>query len=240
MSAEKIRHAADRWLDSSPSERAEVGPEVIGICAGAVRELVSRLQETGYPVDPMLVGCSDVDGPIARLEEAGPPVPPALAEVWRQIGEISLVDLGDYRHMAFWEERAGREVRTVACDGVVIEGPCVDDAWVDYAIDTFDAQAEIGMAPGFPLSPDHLHKDNTSGGESYELVPDADDPWLAPLREFSWVGPERPTSAPEGSTPDLVSYLRTSILECGGFPGLFGTLGFEPIRRKLVDELPIF
>jgi hypothetical protein len=240
VSAEKIRHAAERWLDLRPSERVEVGPEVIGICAGALRELVSRLQAMGYPVDPMLVGCRDVDGAIARLQDVGPPVPSALAEVWRQIGQVSLVDLGGYRHMAFWEERAGSEARVVACDGVVIEGLCVDDAWVDYAIDTFDEQAEIGAAPGFPLSPDHLHKDNTSGGESYELVPDADDAWLAPLRGFSWVGPQRPTSAPEGSSPDLVSYLRTSILECGGFPGLFGTQGFEPIRHELVDGLPVF
>jgi hypothetical protein len=107
-------------------------------------------------------------------------------------------------------------------------------------IELFAEQAEIGRALGYPISPDDPHKDNTSGGDSYELVPQAADPWMASLRGFSWGGPARPTSAPERSTPDFVSYMRTAILECGGFPGLFGITGFESIRLELIDGLPVF
>ena len=240
MSIEAIKHAADRWLGQKPSDRAQAGPELIAICDRAIRELVTRLQSLGYPVEPMLVPCADLDAVIAELEEAGPPLPPALAEVWRWIGEISLVDLDGYRHMSFWEDRVGGDARVFACDGVVVYAPHDDDGWTDYVIDLLHEQAEIGVAQAFPISPDSLHKDNTSGGDSYELVPNADDAWMASLRAFSWDGPLRPQSAPGASTPDLVSYLRTAILECGGFPGLYGSAGFEPIRRELVQGLPVF
>lgn len=240
MSLDAIMHAGDRWLRRSAAARAQAGPEVIDICGRAVAELVSRLQNLGYPVDPMLVPCNDVEAAIAELEEEGPAVPPALAEVWRQIGEISLVDLDRFRHMSFWDDRVGDDARVFACDGVVVYGPCGDEAWTGYVIDQFDEQAEIGVAPAFPISPDGLHKDNTSGGDPYELVPNPADPWMASLRSFSWDGPARPMSAPEGSTPDLVSYLRTAILECGGFPGLVGSAGFEPLRVELVEGLPVF
>jgi hypothetical protein len=46
-------------------------------------------------------------------------------------------------------------------------------------------------------------------------------------------------SAPEGP-PTFVEYLRTSILECAGFPGFFGVPEFEPVRLELLDGLPYF
>lgn len=240
MSIERVRDTADRWLRQSALERARVGPGVVAACGEAVGKLVSRLEGLGYPVDPMLVPCVDVDGAAAEFEASGCPVPPALAEVWRRLGMVSLVDLDRYRHMAFWEERIGGDARVLACDGVVIEAPCGDDAWTGYVIDLFGEHNETGVAPAFPISPDSLHKDNTSGGDPYELVPDADDPWMASLRGFSWTGPARPASAPVGPALDLVSYLRTAVLECGGFPGLFGSEGFEAVRLELVDGLPVF
>lgn len=236
---EAIIAGANRWLQHGASERAQVGPEIIATCGEAVRELVSRLQDLGYPVDPMLVAGVDVESAITDLEESGTKVPPALAEVWRQIGGIFLVDLDHYRHMAFWEERLGAAGCVLACDGVVVEAPD-GEAWIGYVLDLFDEQTDTGETLGFPISPDDLHKDNTSGGCPYELVPNNGDPWMASLREFSWGGPMRPTSAPPGSAPDLVSYLRTAILECGGFPGLHGTAGFEPLRHELIHGLPVF
>ncbi len=236
---EAVIAAAERWLRQDASDRAQTGPEAIVICGEAVRELASRLGGLGYPVDPMLIPCPDVAGAIAELEESGSQVPPALAGLWHQVGGISLVDLERYRHMAFWEEHLGDEGRALACDGLVIEAPD-DEGWIGYVLDLFDEQLDSGLTPGFPISPDDLHKDDTSGGDPYELVPGDRDPWMAPLRGFSWRGPARPVSAPPGSTPDLISYLRTVVLECGGFPGLLGAAGFEPLRRELTRGLPVF
>lgn len=241
MGDEAVQDAARRWLALDAVTRAEVGPEVIDTCGDALRELVARLRGLGYPVDPMLVTSDDVDAAVEELEGAsGVAVPLPLVEVWRRIGDISLVDLGRYRHMAFWEERVGADARTFACDGLVVEGPCEDESWIGYAIDELEGLAEAGEPPAFPLAPDHLHKDNTSGGDPYGLVPGGDDPWMPVLCGFDWCGPAVPSSALAGATPDFVSYLRTAVLECGGFPGLFGSAGFEPIRRELTEGLPVF
>ncbi len=235
---EAVVEAAERWLRQDASERTRVGPEIVASCGEAFNELVSRLENVDYPVEPMLEAYVDVDRAMAEIEESGTGVPPALAEVWRRIGGIHLVDLDRYRHLAFWEERLGGDGRALACDGVVVDAP--EQGWIGYLLDSLDEQADVGRPPGFPISPDGLHKDDTSGGGPYELVPHDVDPWMASLRDFSWRGPARPASAPPGSAPDLVSYLRTAVLECGGFPGLFGASGFEPLRRELTQGLPIF
>ena len=235
-----IDEAAAGWLAATPEERARVGPDRIGTCAAALGVLTGRLRGLGYPVEPMITPCAGVDRVVAELEEVGPPVPPALVEVWRQIGQISLVDLGGFRHMGFWEQRLGGDARVFACDGVVVDGDGADEGWIGYVVDSLYDRVESGDGPAIVISPDELHKDNTSGGGPYELVPDDEDPWMARLEGFAWVGPARPSSAPEGSAPDLVSYLRTAILECGGFPGLFGIDAYEPIRLELTAGLPIF
>jgi hypothetical protein len=59
------------------------------------------------------------------------------------------------------------------------------------------------------------------------------------VRNFDWGGPARPDIAPAG-TVDFVSYLRVALLECGGFPGLYGSDGFEPWRAQLVSGLGTF
>ena len=240
MAIEDLRAATADWLDGGPDDRARTGPDRIGACAEALAVLVPRLEAMGYPVPDMVVPCRSADEVAATLAEAGGPVPPALVEVWRRIGQISLVDLDGFRHMAYWEQRLGDEAKVWACDGVVVEGACDDEGWLGYVEDHVLMLAEEGEEVAFPISPDNLHKDQTSGGGPYELVPDAADPWLASLREFGWAGPTRPSSAPEGSAPDLVSYLRTAVLECGGFPGLLGIAAFEPVRLELTDGLPVF
>lgn len=240
MSDPAVQQAAQEWRRCSPQDRVRLGPGTIDRCAEALDVLVARLDAMGYPVDRMVEPCAGVDDLLAELSEVLPAVPPALVEVWRRIGGISLVDLGRYRHLAFWEEHVGPEARTHACDGVVVEGACDDEGWVGYLLDHLEGVLEAGEPPTLPIAPDHLHKDDTSGGDPYELAVDGEDPWMAPLQGFAWVGPVRPASAPPGDQPDLVSYLRTALLECGGFPGLHGTAGYEPIRRALVAGLPVF
>lgn len=240
MDGDRIVEAARSWLELDAEGRATQGPIGVAVCAEAIRTLAGRLRELGYPADPMLVAAPAADAAVAEFAAEGHQVPPALAEVWRNVGAVELVDFTTYAHMAWWEALVGPEARVHACDGLVVEAPDDDGGWIGYVLDTFDEQTDAGLSIAYPLGPDHLHKDDTSGGDPYELVPDEADPWMARLRGFDWVGPRRPASALEGSTPDLVSYLRTAVLECGGFPGLHGIDAFEPVRRRLVDDLPIF
>jgi hypothetical protein len=122
----------------------------------------------------------------------------------------------------------------------VIDWP-TDEVWVEDVIDTLREAVDDGGPPAIEIAPDDLHKDNVSGAGPYEiLLPGpGDDPWLAVLDGgFRW-GTPRPASAPHGQ-PDLVSYLRTAVLECGGFPGLYGHEAFERTRLRLCADLPVF
>jgi len=168
------------------------------------------------------------------------PLPPALKVFWRIVGGVSFVDLTDYAHVPFWKAH-GMEGPKSCCDGLYLDG--CDDDWFDCMLDELDARraAETGASPALafqlPLAPDGLHKDNVSGGLPYCVVPG--DNWLAPLRNFRWCGPARPHSAPPNPC-DLLGYLRTAILECAGFPGLYGSESFEPIRQRLLEDVPTF
>ena len=216
------------------AERAAAGPRVMEVFTEAITELGTRLRALAYPA-PILTPCHDLDAALAELEDGGPPVPPPLRLLWQLAGEVCLVDLGQYRHTRFWDER----VRTDrCCDGIVVEGPAAE-GWVDFQLDEFEAQVEAGDPPGFVIAPDALHKDDVSGGDPYEVVPLEDDPWLPTLRWFDWAGPSRP-AVPAPDPLDLVSYLRVAVLECGGFPGLYGSPDYEPIRQGLVADLPVF
>lgn len=154
---------------------------------------------------------------------------------WEDVSFPEFVDLEDYSHVAFWDDRNVRGKKGY-CDGVPIDS-CTQD-WLDFTIEDFervqedDAQDEFF----FSISPDGFHKDNISGGDAYGVK---DGEWMPPLMNFEWSGRLRPLSAP-GSTVDLMTYLRTSILECAGFPGLLGNKAFEPIRVRLIESLPVF
>ena len=167
-------------------------------------------------------------------------VPPALKVFWQSVGGASLVDLAGYAHVQFWQER-GLGGAEICCDGLYIDG--CDDDWFDCMLDELDERRKTIAANEpiepfeLPLAPDGLHKDNISGGEPYAVAP-CDD-WLAPMRHFRWLGAKRPHSAPANRC-DLMSYLRTAILECAGFPGLFGRNQFETIRQQLLADVPIF
>jgi hypothetical protein len=62
--------------------------------------------------------------------------------------------------------------------------------------------------------------------------------WAAAPPSF-FAGAERPRSALRERL-DFVSYLRTAVLECAGFPGLLGDRAFEEIRPALLENLPLF
>ena len=87
------------------------------------------------------------------------------------------------------------------------------------------------------LAPDGYHKDDISGGAPYSIA--VGGGWLAPWQNFAWTGARRPVSSPPDPC-DLLGYLRTSLLECAGFPALLGAPSFEPIRERLLRNLEVF
>jgi hypothetical protein len=172
----------------------------------------------------------------ARL--AGP-LPPALRLYWQIVGELSFVDFESYRHATFWTDRGVRGPKGY-CDAVFLHD--CDIEWIQFTTQDYGDLSEPPAASAaavdsLPLSADGYHKDNISGGDSYEMR--IGESWLQPLLNFEWAGALRPASAPP-DPPDLIGYLRTSLLECAGFPGLYGVPEFEPVREYLLRGVRVF
>ena len=179
-----------------------------------------------------LRACRDaLDILVARLRDEGFPtsIPGRIA-----------VDPPEYSHAAFFESRGMRgRAPDRTTDVLWVDGPEPD--WIAFLSDDLD-RWRAGPAEPFliPLSPDHLHKDDISGGGPYGIEL-GDDDWRPIFGGgFEWMGHRRPECVEVGPATDLVSYLRASILECAGFPGLYGSEQFEPLRRRLVADLPVF
>jgi len=240
-----IQAAQQTWrnaADVGASVALSAAEQACTTMSEAIDVLAGNLALLGYPRFagriPATQGLARRIQKIERRLRA--PLPPALKVFWRIVGGVSFVDLTDYAHVPFWREH-GMVGPKMCCDGLYLDG--CDDDWFDCMLDELDAcrAAEKGGSSPLqfelPLAPDGLHKDNVSGGEPYAVLPG--DKWLAPLRHFRWSGPTRPHSAPPNPC-DLLGYLRTAILECAGFPGLFGLSAFEPIRQRLLEDVPVF
>jgi hypothetical protein len=239
-------HAAQQsWRLAARAGEAQARSAAERACttmSDAIDVLSGNLAALGYPQFPgRLPPSQGLARRIRKIESRmGGTVPPALKVFWQIVGGVSLLDFTGYAHVQFWQGR-GLGGPQVFCDGLYLDA--CDDDWFDCMLDELDerrqatAKDETSAPFELPLAPDGLHKDNTSGGAPYALV--SSDDWLAPLRNFRWSGAVRPASAP-GNRCDLISYLRTAILECAGFPGLFGREAFEPIRQQLLADVPVF
>lgn len=117
-------------------------------------------------------------------------VPLSLRLFWQVVGEVVLIGRAPEGGMPDYS------------DPLWIEGPGTalseldDGGGMEIGSETFHC----------PIAPDALHKDNVSGGASYSIaLPNGafDAPLLNEWREVSFV-----------------AYLRTAILDWGGFPGL--------------------
>lgn len=211
-------------------------------CVEAIALLIEDLKSVGYLwASSSHIRSIDLERRVLAIERAlGLPIPPVLIAFWQTIGMISLVDLGNYEHVEFWKQH-----RIVAprgfCDGLYIDG-CTNE-WASFVCqDYVDWKQECGpdeMETGFliSLSPDGYHKDNISGGAPYGVF--SGRPWTPTWANFEWSGAIRPITAPAGS-PDFLAYLRTTILECAGFPGLLGIFAFESMRERLLQNVPLF
>ncbi|WP_417390697.1 hypothetical protein [Gimesia sp.] len=216
---------------------SELVNQSLNECRRALEMLEVRLAELGYPV-PLLIlkPEADQESRISQVEGVTQrTIPIVLKQLWRTLGGISFVDLVNYSHSEFWD-RLGIEGAQGFCDGVHVDA-CSQE-WLEYTLGDFEAHQMDNAVSEFvyTFSPDGYHKDDISGGPPYGLRGEG---WLADMVGFRWAGYQDPDSAPAFPL-DFLGYLRTSILECGGFPGLLGHPKFEPIREKLVAGLPLF
>ena len=241
MEIDSITQIQAEWRVAAAAGGSTASSHAALAFAGVV-EAVSKLQQNlrtlSYPAVPGLIAVgSGLEARIGRLATAAQgTVPPLLRAFWSSVGGISLVDLNDYAHIEFWESHGIRGPQGF-CDGVYVDA--CSHSWLDFAVEDLVDQAQDPDADLFviPISPDGYHKDDISGGPAYGLAVDGD--WLTPLQHFDWTGPLRPRSAPDEPC-DLLSYLRSSILECAGFPALYGVEAFEPIRRRLLENVRVF
>lgn len=210
---------------------------VLQRCQQAVLLLGERLREIGYPAESFLSPVHpSVDAHIAEVEKhTTRRIPEILKCFWRQLGGVSLIDLQNYRHVEFWDG-LGIAGPHGFCDGLHVDN--CDREWIEYTFEDFIDFAEEDAEDEFlfSFSPDGYQKDDISGGAPYGL---RDGEECAEVVDFQWSGYRMPLSARPGAL-DFMAYLRTAVLECGGFPALLGHPDFEPIRLRLVDGLPAF
>ena len=237
---EQIQACRNRWLDAVSSGKpvgALVDDTLCG-CRDAVVYLGRQLTNLSYPVSAFLLPSpANLDERVARTEsQTGVPIPKLIHEFWRIVGGITFVDLRRYKHVAFWDDLAITGAHQFS-DGVYVDA--CDDDWLTFTTEDFSGYAEDDDEQSFlySLAPDGYHKDDISGGPPYAVGCGSD--WTPAWENFSWSGYRRPDTAVPDPT-DFVSYLRTAILECAGFPGFFGHAKFEGFRQDMVRGLKAF
>jgi hypothetical protein len=241
--------ARDAWIAvlarDDETVQAEAEARLLA-CRDALTVVGQRLATMGYPVQPIVrpLDPGRLDEVESALHDAGIPVPPLLSTLWRVVGSVSVLDLDRYRHASFWRDRLQPTDRCT--DGLHIDSPGTygDDyeSFAGYVLDEHEEWIESGAGEDgepfeWPIAPDDLHKDNISGGEPYGLSSGVGG-WDHRVVNLTWRGD--PVTLPPGGDPDLVSYLRTVVLECGCFPGLLGLPDYEPDRQHLTAGLPVF
>ncbi|MBM3125679.1 MAG: hypothetical protein FJZ87_11520 [Chloroflexi bacterium] len=239
-SIDEILNSQKIWLTAEDARLEHLANESLKKCAEAVSVLIRNLKEVGYDwaaVEP--IPRASLERSIETVEKSiGSPVPPILVEFWEKVGGVSLVDLKDYRHTEFWMEH--KLVPPAGfCDGLHVDA-CSDE-WAHFICDDFvdwkDYQSDGSDEFLLSLSPDGFHKDDISGGAPYGVH--GGSSWRPVWENFSWSGSKHPASAPDGP-PDFLSYLRTTMLECAGFPALLGMPAFDPMRERLLKGVPVF
>ena len=244
IEVEKILEKQRAWqeaLTDNESEIRALAVESLSKCADAIAVLSENLRKIGYvwvssePIPP-----DEVEASIRMIEEqTGLSVPRILVAFWKTVGGISFVDLEHYRHVSFWHKHKIIAPQGFA-DGLHIDA--CSRGWDSYICEEYeewqnDDQQGEGEQFLLSLSPDGYHKDNISGGESYGVF--AESSWKPIWQYFEWSGVVTPATA-LADPPDFLSYLRTTVLECAGFPGLLGIPAFDRLRNELLEDVPLF
>jgi hypothetical protein len=206
------------WLDAierNDPNLQTMALEALRGCRRAIVVLQNNLARIGYPVTNMLL--STPPDLVQRLGQMEVDVPPILKLFWTEVGGIALVDLAQYAHKGYWADR-GADAE--CCDGLYV-----------YACDEDLADDE-----DITIGPDCCAKDNISGDGPYRVV--VGNGWKPALVNVGGSGFLAPRS--EIAPLDFLGYLRTTILECAGFPGLLGDPAVEQLRPQLLDGVPVF
>jgi hypothetical protein len=215
--------------------------ESLSKCADTITVLSENLRNIGYVwVSSERIPEDVLERNVRVIEtKTGLLIPKILVGFWKLVGGVSFVDLNNYRHIDFWKENK-ISTKNGFADGLHIDA--CNDEWISFIYNDFVEWKEYfspDESDGFllSLSPDGYHKDNFSGGEPYGVL--AESNWKPIWQNFEWSSVAYPVTA-LASPPDFLSYLRTTILECAGFPALLGVPAFDPIKEKLLQGVPIF
>jgi len=219
----------------------KMAKEAVSKCGDAIAMLRRNLNDIGYGwTSSERLPSGIVEKNILKIEKTiGLPVPQILVLFWKEVGGVSFVDLQNYQHVDFWREHKVSSPGSY-CDGLYVE--VCTDGWVSFIRDEFsiwnrESSADESSHFFLALSPDGYHKDNISGGAAYGLQVGLS--WMPIWQNFEWRCRARPLTAPAGPL-DFLSYLRSTILERAGFPGLSGLPGFNLIRDRLLKGVPLF
>ena len=244
IAIDQILEKQQAWLKSPYDNEAIVKAmalDSLSRCADSLAVLGLNLKAFGYSwISSEQIPARFLRANIQTIEtKTGISIPEILVAFWEKVGGISFVDLKDYRHVGFWEQQ-GITLPKGFADGLHID-PCNSEWTSSVSQDFADWQdySAQGQSESFliSLSPDGYHKDKISGGSPYGVI--ADSSWKPIWQNFEWSGTSYPVSA-LANPPDFLSYLRTAILECAGFPALLGDPAFHPIKEKLLQGVPLF
>jgi hypothetical protein len=219
-----------RQLGARVREPAFVG-EAQAVCDEMARrarhnvELIVRgLLDQGYrfhendgsrtPVRPLTGPGRDAEAFVAWLNRTVGPVPLVVSSWVRIVGDVWLV--GTHPD---WEASTAADPLVVEIAGLRYPGHDVRP----YVLDEFEQWREDPQGRPFqlPVAPDHLHKNNVSGGPPYGLVlPD---------------GCADAHVVVDGAVP-FVSYLQ-HVFDTGGFPRWSGDDRQPAVTRSLASGL---
>lgn len=241
---EKILETQRTWQEASAEDEAlmsRMALESLSKCADAITVLSGNLRKIGYVwVSSEPIPVNEVDGSIRMIEaQTGLSIPKILVAFWKTIGGISFVDLEHYRHAGFWHKHKITAPQGFA-DGLHVDA--CSRGWAAYLCEEYedwqnDDQQDEAEPFLVSLSPDGYHKDNISGGEPYGVF--TESAWKPIWQYFEWSGAVKPVTA-LADPPDFLSYVRTTVLECAGFPGLLGIPAFDRLRDELLEDVPLF
>lgn len=241
---EKILEKQRAWQEVSTADESAaraMALDSLSKCSDAITILSRNLRKIGYVwVSSEPIPAAELEESVRMIEtETGLSVPRILVVFWKTVGSVSFVDLEKYRHVRFWDQYKIMAPQGFS-DGLHIDA--CSRGWASYVCEEYeewqnDDQLDESEKFLLSLSPDGYHKDNISGGESYGVF--AESAWKPIWQYFEWPGAVKPVTA-VADPPDFLSYLRTTVLECAGFPGLLGIPAFDRLRNELLEDVPLF